>query len=265
MGNELGVDANDMRPRNNPGQSSRRHTGHIECHCLHNTNETVEEARTSGRIHLNSACFWSCCRARWDDFECKNRSGEEEEGGRGGEEEDTHDHSTSESPEHEHTGFIACKCGHKRKELWAEARTHALVHNDHCHWSCCGAKWSQANCTGDGTPFDPSQHVHQGHIKCRCCHKKNDTVDSLASSGRTHLHCNCFWSCCGARWDDPICECGLPESLRKSSPDNDNNNPFARRHHRDDSEPKHKRKRKDYSESIMYSFNISKSKIDINY
>ena len=51
--------------------SEHEHTGHIDCHCGHKANETVEEARTGGRIHLNDACFWSCCHARWDDFNCK--------------------------------------------------------------------------------------------------------------------------------------------------------------------------------------------------
>ena len=50
-----------------------KHTGHIDCHCCHHTDETVEEALSGGRIHLNSACFWSCCHARWDDFDCKKQ------------------------------------------------------------------------------------------------------------------------------------------------------------------------------------------------
>ena len=55
----------------------------------------------------------------------------------------------------------------------------------------------------------PRRYVHTGHIKCRCTHQKNDTVAELRRSHRIHLNIRCFWSCCGARWDDSICEvCG---------------------------------------------------------
>ena len=47
------------------------HTGHIDCRCGHQKNDTADDLRRHHRIHLNSACFWSCCGARWDDLSCK--------------------------------------------------------------------------------------------------------------------------------------------------------------------------------------------------
>jgi len=49
---------------------STEHWGHIRCHCGHHANETVKEARTAGRIHLNGECLWSCCGANWSDMCC---------------------------------------------------------------------------------------------------------------------------------------------------------------------------------------------------
>jgi len=227
-----------------PRSSSHEHTGHIDCHCLHHANESVQEARTAGRIHLNSACFWSCCHARWDDFDCKNASGGSDDEG-------------STPGGQEHHGFIVCKCGHKRKEVWAEAKTHDLVHrNGACRWSCCGENWDNPVCSGGGPRIDISQHQHSGHIKCRCAHKKNDDVQSLASSHRIHLNVRCFWSCCGARWDDPICESRLPSSLRDGSGGSD-------------AQPEPKRKRKhgsDYNRNIHFTDDYEKSSsMDVDY
>jgi len=52
-------------------EGSTEHWGHIECHCGHHHDEGVEDARTGGYIHMNGACFWTCCHANWDDFVCK--------------------------------------------------------------------------------------------------------------------------------------------------------------------------------------------------
>jgi len=197
--------------------TEHEHTGHIECHCLHATDESVAEARSSGRIHLNSACFWSCCHARWDDFTCKADENENEE-------EKVAIPAVKEEPEtthtengpHEHDGFIVCKCSHRRKEMWYETKSSdSLIHrNGVCLWSCCGENWSEKRCSGGGIHIDVSEHQHHGHIECGCCHHKNDTLAELQASQRTHLNIRCFWSCCGARWDDPICECTLPDSMK---------------------------------------------------
>jgi len=49
---------------------STEHWGHIKCRCGHHANESLQEARTAGRIHLNGRCKWSCCGANWDDMYC---------------------------------------------------------------------------------------------------------------------------------------------------------------------------------------------------
>jgi len=46
------------------------HWGHIQCHCGHRHDETLEEASRHRLIHLNGTCTWSCCGANWDDFLC---------------------------------------------------------------------------------------------------------------------------------------------------------------------------------------------------
>jgi len=238
-----------------PGGDSHEHTGHIDCHCLHQTDETVEEARSSGKIHLNTSCFWSCCGARWDDFTCTRNSVRGRSGGGGG----------GANP-HQHTGFIACKCGHKRKEVWAEARTHDLIHqNGACRWSCCGENWDEAECSGGRYDIDPSRLVHSGHINCRCGHHKNDTVDSLRSSHRVHLNIGCFWSCCGARWDDPICERTLPADLRRGNADDsadvDVPQPSRKK------PKKHRKTTEDFNENISMTIDIGNdsAEIDIDY
>jgi len=52
------------------GGGEGEHWGHIECNCGHRANETLEEAKTRHRIHLNGRCKWSCCGANWSDMLC---------------------------------------------------------------------------------------------------------------------------------------------------------------------------------------------------
>jgi len=98
----------------------------------------------------------------------------------------------------------------------------------------------------------------------------------LRSSGRVHLNVKCFWSCCGARWDDPICESDLPESLKTRPPEEDDSldglfgGGRHRRHHRkppESTEGKKKKKKKagDFNKSNNVDFDFGKSKYDIDY
>ena len=60
-----------LNTKQKPKPSAHEHGGYIDCKCGHHKCETPDEARNSGIIHRNSACFWSCCHAKWDDFDCK--------------------------------------------------------------------------------------------------------------------------------------------------------------------------------------------------
>jgi len=53
-----------------PAEKASEHWGHIQCHCGHHADESVQEAKTNGRIHLDGQCMWSCCKANWSDFVC---------------------------------------------------------------------------------------------------------------------------------------------------------------------------------------------------
>jgi len=256
-----------------PERPGRKHTGHIECHCCHHTDETVEEAKTGGRYHLHGSCHWSCCGAEWDDFVCKNDSGDADSDADA--DADEHPTSTPSGESHHHTGFIACKCSHKIKEVWPA--NNGVFHGSECFWSCCGRPWSdKSSCPGGRPAIDLSEHRHSGFIKCGCCHHKQDTPESLRSSGRVHLNVKCFWSCCGARWDDPICESDLPESLKTRPPEEDDSldglfgGGRHRRHHRkppESTEGKKKKKKKagDFNKSNNVDFDFGKSKYDIDY
>jgi len=237
--------------------SNDEHTGHINCGCGHRKNDTPSDLKRSHRIHLNSACFWSCCGARWDNPKCTAA------GGGGGRSRSDNVSTPTPTPTatpggggRAHTGYIACHCGHKRKQTWEEARDGDLIHRDGaCTWSCCGQNWNARECTGNGAPFDLSAHRHSGHIKCKCAHHKNDTVDSLRQSQRVHLNVSCFWSCCGARWDDPICECDLPDMAGSRRENSDH-------HH---SKPKPRKKRdSDFTENISFDADIGYD-FDIDY
>ena len=60
---------------------STEHWGRIKCRCGHNHDESLEESKTSGMIHLDGRCKWTCCGANWSDSCCtapisKNKSSE---------------------------------------------------------------------------------------------------------------------------------------------------------------------------------------------
>jgi len=140
-------------------------------------------------------------------------------------------------PPDEHTGHIDCHCGHHANETPSEARTGGRYHlHGSCFWSCCGADWDNLSCKTRVVcnslspliyfilfyfffwfsvylililffilPLQPPPDDHSGHIDCHCAHHANETPAELRKSHHIHLNSSCFWSCCGARWDNPKC------------------------------------------------------------
>jgi len=79
------------------------------------------------------------------------------------------------------------------------------------------------------------------------------------------LNIGCFWSCCGARWDDPICERTLPADLRRGNADDsadvDVPQPSRKK------PKKHRKTTEDFNENISMTIDIGNdsAEIDIDY
>lgn len=54
-------------------ESSILHPGKMQCRCFHNRGD-LSWPLTSGDVHLNTACLWSCCRKAWNSTTCGGSS-----------------------------------------------------------------------------------------------------------------------------------------------------------------------------------------------